>query len=64
MDYLTTHTSLSPIRRGAPGFLNIAEILLKVMLNTINQIKSNQSEFLHENGQKKVNEKFPRRKRP
>ena len=82
MDYLTTRTSLSPIRRGfAPGFLNykkgctrlavaidkvyqllahgrwfsagtpassttktgrndIAEILLKVALNTINQIKS------------------------
>jgi hypothetical protein len=86
MDYPTTHTSLSPIRRGfAPGFVNykkgctrlaaasdkvyqllthgrwfstgtpassttktgrhdIAEILLKVVLNTIksNQIKSNQ----------------------
>ena len=81
MDYLTTHTSLSPIRRGfAPGFVNykkgctqlasdkvcqllahgrwfspgtpassttktsrhdIVEILLKVALNTINQIKSN-----------------------
>ena len=82
MDYLTTHTSLSPIRRGfAPGFVNykkgaldsqlqsdkvyqllahgrwfspgtlasfntktgrhdIAEILLKVALDTINQIKS------------------------
>jgi hypothetical protein len=82
LDYLTTHTSLSPIRRGfAPGFVNykkrctrlatandkdcqllahsrwfspgtpvssttkpgrhdIAEILLKVTLNTINQIKS------------------------
>ena len=84
MDYLSTHTSLSPIRHGfAPGFVNykkrctritaasdkvyqllahgqwfspgtpassttktghhdIAEILLKVALNTINQIKSNQ----------------------
>jgi hypothetical protein len=82
LDYLTTYTSLSPIRRGfAPGFVNykktrlpaasdkvyqllahgrlltpgtpaslttntgrhdIAEILLKVALNTINQIKSNQ----------------------
>jgi len=84
VDYLTTHTSLSPIRRGfAPGFVNykkrctrltatsdkvyqllaqgrwfspgtptssttktgrhdIAEILLKVAINTINQIKSNQ----------------------
>jgi len=82
LDYLTTHTSLSPIQRGfAPGFVNykkgctrlaatsdkvyqllahgwwfslgtptssttktdchdIAEILLKVALNTINQIKS------------------------
>jgi hypothetical protein len=82
LDYLTTHTSLSPIRRGfAPGFVNykkgyarlaaasdkvyqllahgrwfspvtqassttktgrhdIAEILLKVALNTVNQIKS------------------------
>ena len=74
MDYLTTRTSLSPIRRGfAPGFVNykkgaldsqplahgrwfspgtpassttntgrhdIVEILLKVALNTINQIKS------------------------
>jgi hypothetical protein len=82
LDYLTNHTSLSPIRRGfAPGFVNykkgcnrlaaasdkvyqllahgrwfspgtpassttktgrhdIAEILLKVALNTINQIKS------------------------
>ena len=79
MDYLTTHTRLSPKRRGfALGFLNykkgctrlaaasdkvyrlfahsrwfspvssttktgrhdIAEILLKVALNTINQIKS------------------------
>jgi hypothetical protein len=78
LDYLTTHTSLSPIRRGfAPGFVNynkeytrlaaasdkvyqllahgrwfspassttktgrhdIAEILLKVALNTKNQIK-------------------------
>jgi hypothetical protein len=81
LDYLTTHTSLSPIRRGfAPGFVNykkgctrlavtsdevyqllahgrwfspgtpassttktgrhdIAEILLKVALNTINQSK-------------------------
>ena len=79
LDYLTTHTSLSPIRRGfAPGFVNykkgtrlaaasdkaqpllahgrwispgtpassttktgrhdIAELLLKVALNTINQI--------------------------
>jgi hypothetical protein len=84
LDYLTTHTSLSPKRRGfAPGFINykkgctrltaasdkvyqllahgglfspgtpassttktgrhdIAEILLKVALNTKNQIKSNQ----------------------
>ena len=84
MDYLTTHTSLSPIRRGfAPGFVNykkgctrraaesekvyqlfsygrwfspgtpassttktgrhdIAEILMKVALKRINQIKSNQ----------------------
>jgi hypothetical protein len=83
LDYLTTNTSLSPIRRGfAPGFVNykigctrlaaasdkvyqllahgqwfspstpassttktgrhdMAEILLKVALNTINQIKSN-----------------------
>ena len=80
-DYLATHTSLSPIRRGfAPGFVyykkgctrlttasdkvyqllahgrwfcpassttktgghDIAEILLKVVLNTTNQIKSNQ----------------------
>jgi len=82
-DYLTTHTSLSPIQRGfAPGFVNykkgctrlaaasdkvyhllahgrwfspgtpassttkagrqdIAEILLKVALSTIDQIKSN-----------------------
>jgi len=82
LDYLTTHTSLSPIRRGfVPGFVNykkgctrlaaasdkvyqllahgrrfspgtpassntktgrhdIAEILLKVALNTKNQIKS------------------------
>jgi hypothetical protein len=82
LDYLTTHKSLSPIRRGfAPGFVNykkgstrlaaasdkvyqllahdrwfsldtpassttktgrhdIAEILLKVALNTKNQIKS------------------------
>jgi hypothetical protein len=79
LDYLTTHTSLSPIWHGfAPGFANykkgctrlatasdkvyqllahgqwfspgipasstiktdIAEILLKVALNTINQIKS------------------------
>jgi hypothetical protein len=82
MQHLTTHTSLSPIRRGfAPGFVNhkkgctrlaaasnkvyqllangrwfspgtlassttktgrhdIAEILLKVVLNTINQIKN------------------------
>ena len=80
MDYLATHTSLSPIRRGfAPGFVNykkgctrlaaasdkvyqllahpgrwfslassttktgrhdIAEIFLKVALNTKNQIKS------------------------
>ena len=79
MDYLTTHTSLSPIRRWfAPGFVNyknaasdkvyqmlahgrwfspgtpassttetgrhdIAAILLKVVLNTINQIISNLS---------------------
>jgi hypothetical protein len=85
LDYLTTHTSLSPIRCGfAPGFVNykkwciqlavasdkdyqllahgqwfspgtpassttktgrhdIAEILLKVALNTKNQIKSNQN---------------------
>jgi hypothetical protein len=84
LDYLTTHTSLSPIWRGfAPGFVSykkgctrlaaasdkvcqllahgrwfspgtlassttktgrhdIAEILLKVALNTKNQIKSNQ----------------------
>jgi hypothetical protein len=84
LDYLATHTSLSPIRRGfAPGFANykkwctrlavtsdkvyqllahgrwfspgtpassttktgrhdIAGILLKVALNTKNQIKSNQ----------------------
>jgi hypothetical protein len=70
LDYLTTHTSLSPIRRGfapasdkvcqllahdrwfSPGTLassttktgrhDIAEILLKVALNTKNQIKSNQ----------------------
>ena len=84
LDYLATHTSLLPIRRGlAPGLINykkgctrltaasdkmyqllangrwfspgtpassttktgrhdIAEILLKVTLNTINQIKSNQ----------------------
>jgi hypothetical protein len=83
MDYLTTHTSLSPIRCGfAPGFViskkgctrlaaasdkvyqllthgrwfppgtsassttktgrhDIAEILMKVALNAINQIKSN-----------------------
>jgi hypothetical protein len=79
LDYLTTHTSLSPIWRWfAPGFVNykkgaaasdkvyqmpahgrwfspgtpassttktgrhdIAEILLKVALHTINQIKSN-----------------------
>ena len=44
LDYLITHTSLSPIRRGfAPGCVNyttktgrhdIAEILLKVALNT------------------------------
>ena len=68
LDYLTTHTSLSPRRRGfAPCFVNykkgaldsqlqvikfirclstntgrhdIAEILLKVVLDTINQIKS------------------------
>jgi hypothetical protein len=88
LDYLTTHTSLSPIRRGfVPGFVSykkgcsrlaaasdkvyqllahgrwfspgtlasstnktgrhdIAEILLKVALNTINQIKSNQSIFI------------------
>jgi hypothetical protein len=85
LDYLTTHTSLSPIQRGfAHGFVNykkgctrlasardkvyqllahdwwfspdtpassttktgrhdIAGILLKVALNTINQIKSNPS---------------------
>jgi hypothetical protein len=85
LDYPTTHTSLSPIRRGfAPGFViykkgytrraaasdkvypllahgrwfssgtpassttktgrhDIAEILLKVVLNTKNQIKSNQT---------------------
>jgi hypothetical protein len=81
LDYLTTHTSLSPICGGfAPGFVNyikgftrlaaasdkvdqllahgrwfsptssttktghhdITEILLKVALNTKNQIKSNQ----------------------
>jgi hypothetical protein len=84
LDYLTTHTSLSPIQRGfSPGFVNykkgctrlaaasdkvyqllahgrwfspgtlassttktgrhdIAEILLKVALSTINQIKSKQ----------------------
>ena len=86
MDYLTTHTSLSPIRRGfAPGFVNykkgaldsqpqvyqlldhgrwfspvtpafsttetgrhdIAEILLKVALSTINQIKSIKSNYIH-----------------
>ena len=88
MDYLTTHTSLSPIRGGfAPGFVyykqgcaklaaasdkvyqlithgrwlspgalassctktsrhDIAEILLKVALSTINQIKSNQIKSL------------------
>ena len=88
MDYLTTHTSLSPIRRGfAPGFVNykmecirlaaasdkvdqllahgrwfspvtpassttktgrhdIADILLKVALNTINQIKSDSYDAL------------------
>ena len=88
MDYLTTHKSLSPIRRGfAPGFLNykkgvldsqsqgikitsclpmvdgslpetpassitktgchdIAEILLKVALSTINQIKSSKPKFI------------------
>jgi hypothetical protein len=79
LDYLTTHTSLLPIRRGfAPGFVNykkgaldyqllahgrwfspgtpassiyktgrhnIAEILLKVALNTNNQ-SINQSIFL------------------
>jgi hypothetical protein len=84
LDYLATHTSLSPIRRGfAPGFVNykkgctqlkaasdkvyqllahgrfspgtpassttitgrhdIAEILLKMALNTTNQIKSKQA---------------------
>jgi hypothetical protein len=85
LDYLATHTSLSPIRREfAPGFVNykkgctrlaaasdkvyqlfahgwwfspgtpassttktgrhdIVEILLKVALSTINQLKSNQS---------------------
>jgi hypothetical protein len=81
LDYLTTHTSLLPIRHGfAPGFVNykktvhltsdkvyqllahgrwfspgtlassttktghhdIAEILLKVALNTINKIKFNE----------------------
>jgi hypothetical protein len=79
LDYLTTHTSISPIRRGfAPGFVNykkgaldsqpqvilqvacpwsvvlsassttktgrhdIAEILLKVALNTIKSINQNQ----------------------
>jgi hypothetical protein len=89
LDYLTTHTSLSPIRRGfAPGFVNykkgctrlaatsdkvyqllahgrwfspgtpassttktgrhdIAEILMKVVLNNKNHIKSNQSLYLH-----------------
>jgi hypothetical protein len=88
LDYLTTHTSLSPIRRGfTPGFVkykkgctrlaaasdkvyqllahgqwfspgtlassttktgrhDIAEILLKVALNTKNQIKSNLSKEL------------------
>ena len=88
LDYLTTHTSLSPIRCGfVPGFVSykkgcsrlptasdkiyqllahgrwfspgtlasstnktgrhdIAELLLKVALNTINQIKSNQSIFI------------------
>jgi hypothetical protein len=88
LDYLTTHTSLSPIGHGfAPGFVNykkrctrlaaasdkvyqllahsrwfslgtlassttktgrhdIAEILLKVVLNTQIQIKSNQSDFV------------------
>ena len=78
MDYLTTHTNLSPIWRGfAPGCVNykkpqvyqllargrwfssgtpassttktsrhnIAEILLKVVLSTINQIKL--SSFLY-----------------
>jgi hypothetical protein len=86
LDYLTTHTSLSSIRRGfVPGFVNyekgctrlavasdkvyqlladgrwfsqgtpassttktgrhdIAEILLKVALNTINQLINNMSE--------------------
>jgi hypothetical protein len=88
LDYLTTHTNLSPIRRGfAPGFVHykkgcsrlvaasdkvyhlfdhgwwfspdtpassttttgrydIAEILLKVALNTISQIKSNIFQFI------------------
>jgi hypothetical protein len=87
MQHLTTHTSLSPIRRGfAPGFVNhkkgctrlaaasnkvyqllangrwfspgtlassttktgrhdIAEILLKVVLNTINQIKESDQDY-------------------
>jgi hypothetical protein len=95
LDYLTTHTSLSPIRRGfAPGFVNykkgaldsaasdkayqllahgrwfspgtpassttkigchdIAEILLKVALNTINQIKSNQLNIVVSNNTKRV----------
>jgi hypothetical protein len=90
LDYLTTHTSLSPIWRGfAPGFVNlkkgctrlaaahdkvsqllahgrwfspgtlassttktghhdIAEILLKVALNTINQIKFSVTSILHQ----------------
>jgi hypothetical protein len=83
LDYLTTHTSISPIRRGfAPGFVNckkgaidtqpqvikftsclpmdsgtptssttktgprdIAKILLKVTLSTINQITSFNRDF-------------------
>ena len=89
MDYLTTHTSLSPIRRGfAPGFVNykkgaldsqpqvikvyqllahdrwfspctpassttktgrhdIAEILLKVALNTIKSINQSIKDYSH-----------------
>ena len=78
LDYLTTHTSLSPIRRGfraqlcklqkkvqsslpvacrfypgtpassitKTGHHDIAEILLKVVLNTINQIKPNQFYYI------------------
>jgi len=90
LDYLTTHTSLSPIRRGfAHGFVNykkgctrlaaardkayqlfahgqwfspgtsasstsktgrhdIAEILLKVVLNTINQINPSLAQVLQQ----------------